>query len=81
MYAADILDLYYGDNKDDTIQFLDNTSNLYSDQKPSILIDDLCSKTLVSTKCMQSNMNTRWYGDNFHIDKNFIWEILVIKKR
>jgi len=80
MYAADILDLYYADNEQNTIEFLEEKSVLYHDQQPLTLIDDLCSKTLVSTKCMQSYMNTVWYGDQFHKDKNFIWEILVISK-
>jgi len=80
MYAADILDLYYADNEENTIEFLEEKSVLYHDQQPLTLIDDLCSKTLVSTKCMQSYMNTVWYGDQFHTNKNFIWEILVISK-
>jgi hypothetical protein len=79
MYAADILDLYYADHKENTIEFLNEKSYLYPDQKPSVLIDDLCSKALVSTECMQSNMNTRWYGEHFHEEKNFVWELLVIK--
>jgi len=78
MYAADILDLYYKDNEEKTIELLNKKSILYDDQQVSILIDDLCSKTLVSTKCMQDYMSTVWYGDQFHIKKNFVWEILVI---
>lgn len=54
MYAADILDRYYAHNEEKTIELLDRKSNLYLDQQPTILIDDLCSKPLVSTKCMQS---------------------------
>ncbi|UJR33516.1 hypothetical protein I4U23_020961 [Adineta vaga] len=77
MYAADVLDLYFADNRDETIKYLDEKSMLYSDQQATILIDDLCSKTLVSTNCMQSYMNRIWYGDEFHENKNFIWEILI----
>ncbi|CAF3631948.1 unnamed protein product [Adineta steineri] len=77
MYAADILDLCYDDNKENTIKFLHEKSILYHDQQSLVLIDDLCSKTLVSTDCMQSYMNTKWYGTEFHQNKNFIWEILI----
>lgn len=79
-YAADILDLCYADNETRTLTLLDEKSTLYFDQQPSILIDDLCSKTLVSTKCMQSYMNRIWYGDQFHKEKNFTWELLVIER-
>ncbi len=80
VYAADILDLYYEDNEKKTIELLTKKSTLYPDQQPTILIDDLCSKTLVSTKCMQAYINAIWYGDHFHIQKNFTWEILVKKR-
>ncbi|CAF3340472.1 unnamed protein product [Rotaria sp. Silwood1] len=77
VYAADILDLYYADNEEETIEFLNEKSILYQDQEPSVLIDDLCSKALVSTKCIQSYANTVWYGKQFHRNKNFLWDILV----
>jgi hypothetical protein len=79
MYAADILDLCYADNEENAIEFLTEKSILYQNQQASTLIDDLCSQPLVSTKCMQTYMNRIWYGDQFHKDKNFVWEFLVIK--
>ena len=78
MYAADILDLYFADNEEKTMKFLNEKSILYPDQQAAALIDDLCSKTLVSSDCMQSYMNRIWYGNKFHQNKNFTWEILVI---
>jgi hypothetical protein len=77
IYAADILNRYYESNEEKTIRLLNEKSILYSNQQPLILIDDLCSKTLTSTKCMQDYMNKIWYGDKFHLEKNFTWEILV----
>lgn len=79
-YAADILDLCYADNDKRTLTLLDEKSMLYSDQQPSILIDDLCSKTLVSTTCMQAYVNRIWYGNQFHKEKNSTWELLVIER-
>ncbi|CAF2337273.1 unnamed protein product [Rotaria sp. Silwood2] len=76
-YAAEILDRCYADNQEETIEFLNEKSILYQDQEPSVLIDDLCSKSLVSTKCIQSHANTIWYGKQFHRNKNFFWEILI----
>ncbi|CAF0945807.1 unnamed protein product [Rotaria sordida] len=76
-YAADILDRYYADSEEETIEFLSEKSILYQDQEALVLIDDLCSKTLVSNKCIQSFANTLWYGKHFHRDRNFLWEILV----
>lgn len=81
MYAADILDLYHADSELETVRFLHEKSVLYPDQQPSILIDDLCSKTLVSTNCMQSYMNRIWYGEHFHQNKNIVWEALVRRER
>ncbi|CAF3425733.1 unnamed protein product [Rotaria socialis] len=76
-YAADILDLYHADNEEKTRRLLNEKSNLYQEQEALALIDDLCSKTLVSTKCLQSYTNTVWYGKEFHVNKNFVWEILI----
>ena len=81
MYAADILDLYYADNEEQTIEFLNEKSVLYQDQQPSVLIDDLSSKELLSTKCIQFNANTTWYGTQFHKEKSCLWETLVISNR
>jgi len=81
MYGADILDLYYADDEEKTIELLNKKSILYPDQQLSTVIDDLCSKTLISTKCMQTYMDKIWYGDQFHVEKNFIWEILVKKNK
>jgi len=80
MYASDILDLYYEDNEEKTIELLDKKSILYKNQQLSTVIDDLCSKKLISTKCMQNYMNKIWYGEEFHEEKNFAWEILVKKR-
>ncbi|CAF0751879.1 unnamed protein product [Adineta ricciae] len=77
MYAADILDLYFADNEEKTMKFLNEKSILYPDQQAAALIDDLCSKTLVSSDCMQFYMNRIWYGNEFHQNKNFTWEILI----
>ena len=70
-YAADVLDRYYTDNENKTIEFLKEESILYYEQQPIVVIDDLCSKILVSTKSMQAYMNRIWYGDQFHKEKNF----------
>jgi hypothetical protein len=81
MYGADILDLYYADDEEKTIELLNKKSILYPDQQLSTVIDDLCSKTLISSKCMQTYMDKIWYGDQFHVKKNFVWEILVKKNK
>ena len=80
MYAADIFDFCYVDNEEKTIELLDRKSNLYLDQQSSILIDDLCSKPLVSTKCMQAYTNRIWYGNQFHLEKTFTWKLLVRRR-
>jgi hypothetical protein len=77
VYAADILDLYFDDNETDALEWLYQKSSLYQDQQALTLIDDLLPKQLLSTKCMQSHMSTRWYGDPFNHNKNFTWELLV----
>ena len=77
IYAADILDLCYEENEVTTLQWLNEKSTIYHDHQAAVLIDDLCPKQVLSTKCIQTYMNSRWYGDQFHRDKNFTWEILV----
>lgn len=77
IYAADILDLYYDDDDENTLAWLNEKSNFYQDQIAIDLIDDLTPKHLIASQCMQSYAHRRWYGTQFHRNKSFSWEILV----
>lgn len=79
-YAAEMLDLYFEDDESATIKFLNVKSALYKEE-PLPLIDSLCSKILISSKCLQSYVNKTWYGKEFHKNKNYVWETLVIKTK